>query len=181
MWLTANCPFSNLPFSGSFVWPLRLQPLCFQLYSLCFNSLFTLLSGCLHPKKKAILEDMIASYLLSLFSTVLDKMLISQWKVNEWMSKFFTKGHLWSTWTLGVTSGKKSAGCQRERDGQAVPPHVGSFQSRDWTHVSCTGRQPLNHWTTREVLKERLWYKRPLTHIFTLYFQPLTFKSLPLP
>lgn len=137
MWLTANCPFSNLPFSGSFVWPPRLQPLCFQLYTLCFNSLFTLLSGCLHPKRKAILKDMIASYLLSLFSTVLDKMLISQWKLNEWMSKFFTKGHIWSTWTLGVTSGKKSAGCQRERDGQAVPPHVGSFQSRDWTRVSC--------------------------------------------
>ena len=60
---------------------------------------------------------------------------------------------------------------------QAVSPYVGYFQSRDWTHVSRIGRQPLNRWTTREVLKERLWYKRPLTHIFTRYFQPLISKS----
>ena len=25
--------------------------------------------------------------------------------------------------------------------------------TRDWTHISCTGRQSLNHWATREVLK----------------------------
>ena len=28
---------------------------------------------------------------------------------------------------------------------------VGSSQTRDQTHVPCTGRQILNHWTTREV------------------------------
>jgi len=30
--------------------------------------------------------------------------------------------------------------------------HVGSSQTRDQTCVPCTGRQILNHWTTREVL-----------------------------
>ena len=29
--------------------------------------------------------------------------------------------------------------------------HVRSSWNRDWTHVSCIGRQILNHWTTREV------------------------------
>ena len=29
--------------------------------------------------------------------------------------------------------------------------HVESSWIRDWTHVPCTGRQVLNHWTTREV------------------------------
>ena len=29
--------------------------------------------------------------------------------------------------------------------------HVGSSWTRDWIHVPCTGRQTLNHWTSREV------------------------------
>ena len=29
--------------------------------------------------------------------------------------------------------------------------HVGSSQTRDQTHVPCTGRQILNHWATKEV------------------------------
>ena len=29
--------------------------------------------------------------------------------------------------------------------------HVGSPQTRDWTHFACVGRWILNHWTTREV------------------------------
>ena len=31
------------------------------------------------------------------------------------------------------------------------PWHVESSQTRDHTHVPCTGRQILNHWTTKEV------------------------------
>ena len=34
-----------------------------------------------------------------------------------------------------------------------APQHVGSSQTRDQTRVLCTGRQILNHWTTREVLR----------------------------
>ena len=33
----------------------------------------------------------------------------------------------------------------------AAPWYVESSQSRDWTHVPCTGRWILNHWTSREV------------------------------
>ena len=35
--------------------------------------------------------------------------------------------------------------------GLGVLRHVGSSQARDWTHVPCTSRQILNHWTTGEV------------------------------
>ena len=35
--------------------------------------------------------------------------------------------------------------------GSAAPWHVGSFQTRDRTHVPSIGRWILNHWTTREV------------------------------
>ena len=33
-----------------------------------------------------------------------------------------------------------------------VPRHLGSFCTRDQTHVSCIGRQVLNHCATREAL-----------------------------
>ena len=34
--------------------------------------------------------------------------------------------------------------------GSVALQHVASSQARDWTFVSCIGRQILNHWTTRE-------------------------------
>ena len=37
------------------------------------------------------------------------------------------------------------------RTGLAALQHVGSSYIRDQTHVPCTGRQILNHWTTRKV------------------------------
>ena len=33
-----------------------------------------------------------------------------------------------------------------------APRHAGSSWTRDWTHVSLTGKRILYHWTTREVL-----------------------------
>ena len=36
-------------------------------------------------------------------------------------------------------------------EGLVAPLHVGSFQTRDRTHVSCIGRQILNHCAAREV------------------------------
>ena len=36
------------------------------------------------------------------------------------------------------------------RTGLAALKHVGSSQTRDWTHVPCIARRILNHWTTRE-------------------------------
>ena len=46
--------------------------------------------------------------------------------------------------------------------------HVGPSRTRDWTHVSCTGRWILNRWTTREaqvwcLISRNLW-------IFQFYF-----------
>ena len=34
-----------------------------------------------------------------------------------------------------------------------APKHVGSSWTKDWTPVSCVGRQILYHWTTREALE----------------------------
>ena len=34
----------------------------------------------------------------------------------------------------------------------------GSSQTRDWTHVPCISRWILNHWTTREVQKVRIYW-----------------------
>ena len=42
--------------------------------------------------------------------------------------------------------------------GLVAPWHVGSFQIRDRTRVSCVGRQILYHWATREAPQQ------PLTH-----------------
>ena len=48
-----------------------------------------------------------------------------------------------------------AASCCRARElwhtGLVAPSHVGSSWTRDQTHVLCTGRQILNHWTTGEV------------------------------
>ena len=40
--------------------------------------------------------------------------------------------------------------------GLAVLWHVGSSWTRDWTHVTCIGRQILYHWATREALSRLL-------------------------
>ena len=58
--------------------------------------------------------------------------------------------------------------------GSVALQHVESSRNRNWTHVPCTGRHILNHWTTREVLVADLvcavlgmncvlTYKRPVT------------------
>ena len=50
------------------------------------------------------------------------------------------------------------------RRGLVAPWHVGSSWIRDRTHVSCTGRQILYQWATREApeefLKRQLWQLR---------------------
>ena len=44
--------------------------------------------------------------------------------------------------------------------GPAAPWHVESSQTRYQTHVPCTGRQILNHWTPREVQGDSFDYIR---------------------
>ena len=41
--------------------------------------------------------------------------------------------------------------------GSVALQHVGSSQTRNQTHVPCTGRQILNHWTTRKVPPSISW------------------------
>ena len=41
--------------------------------------------------------------------------------------------------------------------GFIAPRHVESSQIRDRTHISCTGRQSLHHWATREALPNIFW------------------------
>ena len=46
--------------------------------------------------------------------------------------------------------------------GIVTPWHVGSFQTRDQTHVSCAGRQILYHWITREAVS---WTLKETPHM----------------
>ena len=70
---------------------------------------------------------------------------------------------LWRTgfslqWLLLLQSiGSRHAGSRVQAQklrctGLVTPQHVGSIQTGDQTHVPCTGRWILNHWTTREVV-----------------------------
>ena len=53
-------------------------------------------------------------------------------------------------WLLGSRARTEQLQCT----GLVAPQHVGSSQIRDQTHVTCIGRQILNHWMTREVLSQ---------------------------
>ena len=48
--------------------------------------------------------------------------------------------------------------------------HVGSSQTRDWTHVPCIGRWILNPWTTREVQMYN-FYNNSKFHLFKYKIQ----------
>ena len=70
-----------------------------------------------------------------------------------------SKGNAWHVLTH-VSKILELGACQGVRNirlsGEWIPfkitkPNVGSSRIRDWTRVSCMGRQTLNHWTTREV------------------------------
>ena len=58
-----------------------------------------------------------------------------------WCKGFFHGG--------GLSCGAQTLECT----GLVALGHVESSQSRDQTGVRCVGRQILNHWITREVLK----------------------------
>ena len=56
--------------------------------------------------------------------------------------------------------------------------NAGSSRTRDRTHVPCTGKQILNHWTAREVqtfplhstVFIRKWYLRPVQSVSIIWF-----------
>ena len=61
-------------------------------------------------------------------------------------SKGFSLQWLLLLWHPGSGAQAQQLWCK----GLAAPWHVGSSWIRDWTRVSCTGRQVLYHWATRE-------------------------------
>ena len=59
----------------------------------------------------------------------------------------------WSAWGYSLCRGFSCCGAQAQylwRTGLVAPQHVGSSWTRDRTCLSCTGRQILYHWATRE-------------------------------
>ena len=72
------------------------------------------------------------------------------------MSGSFSLRWLLLLWTIGSRcTGFSSCSTWAQwlwHMGLVAPRHVKSFWTRDQTHVPCTGRQILNHWTTRKVL-----------------------------
>ena len=55
-----------------------------------------------------------------------------------------------------------------------------SSQTEDWTHVPCTGRQILNHWTTREVLLPFLPPPQTHSHRWKWFFRTVNQMSIPI-
>ena len=51
-------------------------------------------------------------------------------------------------------SGSRAWAQQLWQMGLAALRHMGSSWPRAWTHISCTGRQILYHWATREALND---------------------------
>ena len=67
----------------------------------------------------------------------------------------FSSCDVWAQWLQlpGSRDGLRSWGAQAQElgfTGSVAPRHVGSFQTREQTHVSCIGRQILYRWATRE-------------------------------
>ena len=58
-----------------------------------------------------------------------------------------------STWAQWLQLPGSKTQAQQLWSMGSSPQHVGFFQIRDWTHVSCTGRWALYHWATREPWK----------------------------
>ena len=59
----------------------------------------------------------------------------------------FSRCNMWAQW-LWILDSRAQA--QQLGMDFIVPQHVGTSQIRDGIHVSCTGRQILYHWTTRD-------------------------------
>ena len=66
--------------------------------------------------------------------------------LDNWASHFSDSSYC-RAWALGHKL--QQLWCM----GLVVPQHVESPLARNWTHVPCTGRKILNHWTIRETLQ----------------------------
>ena len=55
--------------------------------------------------------------------------------------------------------------------GPAAPGHVESSHTRYQTHVPCSGRQILNHWTTREVQGNLVVRKKSFVYLYMCFWK----------
>ena len=93
-----------------------------------------------------------SSLLHNLFSNCKGHGLLSGYSVRAAnCSGFSCRDRLQSTQaSVAAASGLSSTGSVVAQYELSCPWHMGSSQTKDWTHVSCTGRQMLYHWATRE-------------------------------
>ena len=82
---------------------------------------------------------------------------------------------LW--WLLLLWTGSRALRLQwLWYSGLLAPWHVGCSWTWDQIHVPCIGRQILNRWTTREVLKEsdlNIWFLTPLATLVVYDWVPI--------
>ena len=64
-----------------------------------------------------------------------------------------------------------------QHTGLVNPWHVGSFQPRGQTLIPCTARWILNHWTTREVPREKFFFESSFKIVCPV--RPIAFLALP--
>ena len=92
---------------------------------------------------------------------------------GEWASLWYAGFSLWWLFLLQGTHCRacrlSSCGSRALEQGSVVVAHrlscsraCGSSQIRDWTHVSCIGRQILYHWATREI--PHVCFRFPVTY-----------------
>ena len=87
--------------------------------------------------------------------------------------------HCSGFWFLLWSTGSRAWAQQSWQTGLVAPWHVGSFRTRDRTHVPCIGRQTPNHWTTREVPTLVLGTIPHLTHsVFSLVISSAKVNSM---
>ena len=106
----------------------------------CFNVLF--IYGCTESvaERRGYSLVVVHELLIAEASLVTEHRFLGMWtsEVRTWA---------WKLWLPGSGAQAQRLWCM----GWVAPWHVRSSQIRDWTHhVSCTGRQILHHWVTRE-------------------------------
>ena len=125
---------------------------------------------------KSMLNETLGTLIIYLFiflfghagSLLLPRLFSSGAWASHWGSFSYCRawalGHMgfgtWSTWLSSWGSQAPEYRFHVWLMGLAVSWHVESSQIRDWTCVSCIGRQVLYHWATSEALRNLEWKKK---------------------
>ena len=82
--------------------------------------------------------------------------------LSLWLLRLFSsfgEQGLWNVWAQSLQlPGSRAQAQWFWHTGLGASQHVGSSQIRDQTHVSCTGRQILYHWASRDFLLLLFWF-----------------------